>query len=47
MLAAGLAGKSSHMMCASVGCMAKVLHEYKDNHGISDEFAGQLLGAGT
>ena len=44
MLAAGLAGKSPHMIIASVGCMAHVLGAYREAHDIEPEFASMLLG---
>jgi ribosomal RNA-processing protein 12 len=44
MLAAGLAGKSSHMIIASVGCMTQTLGDYHETHGIEQEFASMLLG---
>lgn len=44
MLAAGLAGKSSHMIIASVGCMTQTLSDYQETHGIEPEFASMLLG---
>lgn len=44
MLAAGLAGKSPHMIIASVGCMTQTLSDYQEEHGIEQEFASMLLG---
>jgi len=44
MLAAGLAGKSAHMIIASVGCMTQTLKDYQEEHGIEQEFASMLLG---
>ena len=44
MLAAGLAGKSSHMIIASVGCMTQTLSDYQETHGIEPEFASMLMG---
>jgi ribosomal RNA-processing protein 12 len=46
LLAAGLAGKSSHMMVAAVGCMARTLLKYKDD-GIPPDFSSQLLGTAS
>lgn len=45
LLAGGLAGKSSHMMIASIGCMAKIVLEHQEaSLALDQAFAEQLVG---